>query len=117
MPADELDGSVRARLMLLACPSRYNREKDAKYAQKLGQLQPCLSLFSHRNAWANWYILGQPNTFLANSQEQRAELEIALLLRGGRLSHRRCDHFPAGRSILSLYMDTPLFQIYFASSA
>ena len=24
-----------------------------------------ISLYSHRNAWANWHLLGQPNTFLA----------------------------------------------------
>ena len=39
-------------------------EKDAKLAQKLGQLQPFIAV-SHRNAWANWHLLGQPNTFLA----------------------------------------------------
>jgi hypothetical protein len=43
-------------------------EKDAKLAQKLGQLA-CFSLLSthsHRNAWANLHLLGQPNTVLAS---------------------------------------------------
>ena len=33
--------------------------------KKLGQLRPFISLYSHRNAWASWHLLGQPNTFLA----------------------------------------------------
>jgi hypothetical protein len=37
------------------------REKSAKLAQKLVHLQ----LYSHRNAWANLHLLGQPNTLLA----------------------------------------------------
>ena len=37
-------------------------EKDAKLAQKLGQLQPLL--YYHGNARANLHRLGQPNTFL-----------------------------------------------------
>jgi hypothetical protein len=41
-------------------------EKDAKLAQKLGQLQPFIAVFRQECiAWANLYILGQPNTFLA----------------------------------------------------
>jgi hypothetical protein len=39
-------------------------EKDAKLAQKLGQLQPFPALFP-RECMANLHILGQPNTFLA----------------------------------------------------
>ena len=39
-------------------------EKDAKLAQKLGQLQSFLSGY-HRNVWANTHLLGQPNAFLA----------------------------------------------------
>ena len=37
-------------------------EKDATLAHTLAQLQPFLR--SHRNALANLYILGQPNTLL-----------------------------------------------------
>ena len=36
-------------------------KKDAKLAQKLGQLRS----FPRRSAWANLRILGQPNTLLA----------------------------------------------------
>ena len=36
-------------------------EKDAKLAQKLGQLR-----HAHRKGWANSHLLGQPNTFLAH---------------------------------------------------
>ena len=39
-------------------------EKDAKLAQQLGQLQPFTAVFP-QEAWANWHILGQANTFLA----------------------------------------------------
>ena len=42
----------------------YESEKDAKLAQKLGQLQPFL-VYYHRNARAHLHLLGQPNTFLA----------------------------------------------------
>jgi hypothetical protein len=38
--------------------------RKTKLDQKLDQLQP-LSLYSYWNAWANWHLLGQPNTFLA----------------------------------------------------
>jgi hypothetical protein len=38
---------------------------DAKLAQKLGQLQPFIAVFSCRNTWANLHLLGQPNTVLA----------------------------------------------------
>ena len=43
---------------------RPTSEKDAKLAQKLGQLQPSLAV-PHSKAWANSHLLGQPNTFLA----------------------------------------------------
>ena len=39
-------------------------EKDAKSAQKLGQLQPFIAVFLQ--AWANMHLLGQPNTSLAH---------------------------------------------------
>ena len=40
---------------------RRTSEQDAKLAQQLGQLEP-FQLYSHRNAWANLHLLGQPNT-------------------------------------------------------
>ena len=43
-----------------------NSEKDAKLAQELGQLQPCIAVFP-RNMWANLHLLGQPNTILSCS--------------------------------------------------
>jgi hypothetical protein len=48
-------------------------EKDVKLAQKLGQLQS-FTADSHRNAWANLHILGQPNTFLALCSDCREHL-------------------------------------------
>ena len=39
-------------------------EKDAELAQKLGQLQPFLAVFS-QECMANLHLLGQPNTFRA----------------------------------------------------
>jgi hypothetical protein len=42
----------------------HRSEKDAKLAQKLGQLQPFRAVLPHES-WANLYILGQPNTLLA----------------------------------------------------
>ena len=48
-------------VIILVQPSN---EKDAKLAQKLGQLQP-FALYSRRNAWANLHLSGQPKTFLA----------------------------------------------------
>jgi hypothetical protein len=44
-------------------------EKDAKLAQKLGQLQPFIAVLP-RNAWPNLHLLGQPNTFLAEGERQ-----------------------------------------------
>ena len=46
-------------------------EKDAKLAQKLGHLQLFL-VYSHRNAWANLHMLGQPDTSLAIAINQAA---------------------------------------------
>ena len=46
-------------------PKKGGSQKDAKLAQKLGQLQPFFYPYSHRNARANWHLLGQPNTFVA----------------------------------------------------
>ena len=46
-------------------------EKDAKLAQKFGQIQPFIAAYSHRNARrANLHRLGQPNTFLAAGARQ-----------------------------------------------
>ena len=57
--ARRLRADVRGR------PSTFVRsEKDTKLAQKLAQLQPFIVVF-HRNAWANFHLLGQPDTFLA----------------------------------------------------
>ena len=39
-------------------------EKDAKLAQKMGQLQPFITVFSRENM-ANLHLLGQPDTSLA----------------------------------------------------
>ena len=36
-------------------------EKDAKLAQKLGQLQHFLAVLFPPEARANWHLLGQPN--------------------------------------------------------
>jgi hypothetical protein len=55
---------VRAGAAAGARPHRRFSEADAKLAQKLGQLQPFAAV-SHRNAWANLRLLGQPNTVLA----------------------------------------------------
>jgi hypothetical protein len=62
-----------ARLSSRLKPARWQdrawlaSEKDAKLAQKLGQLQPFIAVFPqrYRTAWTNLHILGQPNTFLA----------------------------------------------------
>ena len=43
----------------------WTSEKDAKLAQKLGQLQPFYRCIPHRNAWGNIQFSGQPNTLLA----------------------------------------------------
>ena len=40
-------------------------EKDVKLTQKLGQLHLFVAVYFHRNAWANFHILGQPNAVLA----------------------------------------------------
>jgi hypothetical protein len=39
-------------------------EKEAKLAQKLGQLQHFIAIFPS-NAWADCHLLGQPDTFFA----------------------------------------------------
>ena len=51
-------------------------EKDAKLAQKLGQLQPFVAVFL-QECMANLHLLGQPNSFFAAAP--------ALLPRGLRL--------------------------------
>jgi hypothetical protein len=51
----------------LECQVSKLSRKDAKFAQKLDQLQLSLIyLYSHRNARANLRLLGQPDTFLAH---------------------------------------------------
>ena len=45
-------------------------EKGAQLGQKLGQLQPSTQLYSHRNAWVNLHLLGQPNSALAPGQQE-----------------------------------------------
>jgi hypothetical protein len=35
-----------------------------------------LQLYSHRNAWANLHILGQPNTFLARAQSYEGAITL-----------------------------------------
>ena len=44
-------------------------EKDAKLAQKLGQLQPFVAVFL-QECMANLHLLGQPNTFLAADDDE-----------------------------------------------
>ena len=56
-------------------------EKDAKLAQKLGQLQHFIAVFpwelySHGNTWANLHILGQPNTLLARATRHERAPEV-----------------------------------------
>ena len=41
-----------------------------------------LQLYSHRNAWANLHLLGQPNTFLAAAGEPGCSLRLAQEDRG-----------------------------------
>jgi hypothetical protein len=73
--------------------SRLSSEKDAKLAQKLGQLQPFLAVFrySHRNARTNLHILGQPNTVLVSAGASAVlRGRPAARGRGGWRRPRRC---------------------------
>ena len=45
--------------------ARLAGEKDAKSAQKLGQLQPFGAVFPQECIWANLHLLGRPDTLLA----------------------------------------------------
>jgi hypothetical protein len=58
------DDRIRGETAVAGHVYRGTSEKNAKLAQKLGQLQPFIA-DSHRNARANWHLLGQPDTFLA----------------------------------------------------
>jgi hypothetical protein len=62
-------------------------EKDPKLAQIWANFS-LLSLYSHRNAWANLHLLGQPNTLLARGAGGPAPLRTQSV--DGR--KRRCLH-------------------------
>jgi hypothetical protein len=58
------DDRIRGETAVAGHVYRGTSEKNAKLAQKLGQLQPFIA-DSHRNARANWHLLGQPDTFFS----------------------------------------------------
>ena len=74
---------------------RTQDEKDAKLAQKLGQLQPFIAAFPQECIWGNLHLLGQPNTFFSLAQARAHRRERYGGPRGGRW--RAADH-PGGRS-------------------
>ena len=49
-------------------------EKGAKLAQKLGQLQPFIALFSQEYNHGSLHLVGQPNTFVARSHGKDMEI-------------------------------------------
>ena len=75
------DATTRTASRATSRRARWTSEKDAKLAQKLGQLQPFIVVL-HRNTWADLHFLGQPNTFL----DRRAPRAARARLAGHRLS-------------------------------
>jgi hypothetical protein len=61
----------------------HSGERDAELAQKLANFS-LLLLHSHRNAWANLHLWGQPNTCLApvGQTEDAGMPEVAIDLNG-----------------------------------
>ena len=57
-------GGAAAAMPVLALVTAALSETNAKLAQSWANFS-LLSLYSHRNAWANLNRLGQPNSFLA----------------------------------------------------
>jgi hypothetical protein len=60
-------GSVISMPPCIFCTDNRSSKKDAKLAQKLGQLQPFIAVFP-QECMANLHLLGQPNTFLASGK-------------------------------------------------
>ena len=75
-----------------ALPSRIRGEKDVKFAQNLGQVQPLVAVFaaSHRNAWANLHLLAYLAPFSLDAAHARGRV-----VEYGRLVLRRELHPPS----------------------
>jgi hypothetical protein len=48
--------ALQAAVAEVALHAAKVRKEDAKLAQKLGQLQPFIAMYSHRNAWTNLHL-------------------------------------------------------------
>jgi hypothetical protein len=64
-----------------------------------------LELYSHRNAWANLHLLGQPNTFLAGGAGGPPALALGALLELG-VFHRDAPAGPLRRGPFVIFPPT-----------
>ena len=105
-------GPSRSSASTRACWTRRSRWGGRRAGPNVGASSSLLSLYSHRDAWANLHLLGQPDTFLASAAARgavRADGPAAragararavrsdLLRAGGALAHRRRPRVFRGR--------------------